>query len=67
MEGKELRDKSPVDLRKLLLEKRREQFSLRMQRGSGQAARPNQMREVRRDIARIKTVLNEQRPADKVK
>jgi large subunit ribosomal protein L29 len=67
MEANELRDKAPADLRKLLLEKRREQFNLRMQRGSGQQARPSQMRAVQRDIARIKTVMNEQRRASRAK
>lgn len=55
----ELRQKKPEELNQLLLDLRREQFNLRMQSGSGQAARPSQIRSVRRDIARIKTVLNE--------
>jgi len=37
----------------------REQFNLRMQQGTGQLARPDQMKKVRRSIARIKTVMNE--------
>jgi large subunit ribosomal protein L29 len=37
----------------------REQFNLRMQRGVGQLSRPSQMKAVRRDIARIKTVMAE--------
>jgi large subunit ribosomal protein L29 len=37
----------------------REQFNLRMQRGSGQLGKPSQFKTVRRDIARVKTVLNE--------
>ena len=63
MDAAELRTKSAEDLQKLLIEKLKEQFNLRMQRGSGQPSRPSQVRGVRRDIARIKTVLNEQRRA----
>ncbi|MBI2994434.1 MAG: 50S ribosomal protein L29 [Gammaproteobacteria bacterium] len=59
MKAAELRQKKPGELNQLLLDLRREQFNLRMQMGSGQAGRPSQMRAVRRDIARIKTVLNE--------
>jgi large subunit ribosomal protein L29 len=56
----ELRKKKPEELRQLLTDLRREQFNLRVQRGAGQLARPSQFRNVRRDIARIQTVLNEQ-------
>ena len=56
----ELRQKKPEELNQLLLDLRKEQFNLRMQLGTGQTGRPSQVRAVRRDIARIKTVLNEQ-------
>lgn len=55
----ELRGKSREDLDKLLLELAREHFNLRMQKGSGQAVKPHRLRGVKRDIARVKTVLNE--------
>lgn len=55
----ELRGKSREDLDKLLLELVREHFNLRMQKGSGQAVKPHRLRGVKRDIARVKTVLNE--------
>jgi large subunit ribosomal protein L29 len=55
----ELKKSSPVELEKQLLELRKEQFNLRMQRGTGQLTRPSQMRTVRRDIARVKTVMNQ--------
>lgn len=55
----ELRKKSRDNLNQDLLEKREELFKLRMQRGTGQLTRPDQMRKVRRDIARVKTLLNE--------
>jgi large subunit ribosomal protein L29 len=60
MQAKELRQKSPADLNQLLLDLRREQFNLRMQKGSGQTVRPSRIRELRREIARIKTVMNAQ-------
>lgn len=55
----ELRGKSREDLQKQLLELLKEQFNLRMQKGSDQLARPSQFKSVRREIARIKTVLAE--------
>ena len=59
MKANELRSKNPTELQESLLELRKEQFNLRMQRGTGQLQRPSQMRQVRRDIARIKTILHE--------
>ena len=41
----------------------KEQFNLRMQRGTGQFSRPHLMKDARRNIARVKTVLNEMRQA----
>jgi large subunit ribosomal protein L29 len=61
MKASEMRGKTAEQLDELLIEKRREQFNLRMQRGTGQLARPSEMRQVRKDIARIKTVLNDQK------
>lgn len=57
----ELRVKTEPDLRRELIDLLREQFNLRMQKGTGQLAQPHRVRQVRREIARIKTVLNEQR------
>jgi large subunit ribosomal protein L29 len=57
MKAKELRVKSPQDLGEELLKLRREQFNLRMARATGQAAKPDQFSKVRRNIARVKTVL----------
>jgi large subunit ribosomal protein L29 len=59
MNAVELRKKNNVELNQLLLELRREQFNLRMQKGSGQLSKPSEVRKVRRDIARVKTVLAE--------
>ncbi|MDD3516711.1 MAG: 50S ribosomal protein L29 [Chromatiales bacterium] len=63
MNAKELRQKSVEDLKKELLDIRREQFSMRMQRGVGQAPRPHQFGNARKTIARIKTILNERSAA----
>jgi large subunit ribosomal protein L29 len=63
MSAKELRQKQAADLQKELIELRREQFNLRMARATGQAAKPDQFTKVRRNIARLKTVMAEQRRA----
>jgi large subunit ribosomal protein L29 len=63
MDIKELRQKSAMDLDVELLKLRREQFNLRMALASGQGAKPDQFGKVRKSIARLKTVLNEQRRA----
>jgi len=59
MKATELRDKSVDELNKELMELLREQFNLRMQKGTGQLARPHHMQQVRRSIARVKTILRE--------
>lgn len=55
----ELRQKKADELLRMLGDMRREQFNLRMQQGTGQLARSSQVRSVRRDIARIQTILTE--------
>ncbi len=47
------------ELKSELLELRKEQFNLRMQRGTGQLANPSRFKLVRRQIARVKTRINE--------
>jgi large subunit ribosomal protein L29 len=59
MNATDLRKKNNGELNNMLLELRREQFNLRMQKGSGQLSKPSEVRRVRRDIARIKTIMNE--------
>ncbi|HEW97724.1 MAG TPA: 50S ribosomal protein L29 [Beggiatoa sp.] len=61
MKARELREKSVEDLNKELLELLREQFNLRMQKANDQLNRHTQLKSVRRDIARVKTVLNDKR------
>jgi len=63
MKASELRNKAISELEEELLEKRKEQFNLRMQAATGQLGRPDLAKGVRRDVARIKTVLNEKRKA----
>jgi large subunit ribosomal protein L29 len=63
MSAKEFRQKSAADLQKELLGMRREQFNLRMARATGQSTKPDQFSKVRRNIARLKTVMGEQRRA----
>lgn len=59
MKASDLRQKEPEKLQEELLNLRREQFNLRMQNGVGQLNRHSQLKAVRRDIARVKTVLQE--------
>jgi large subunit ribosomal protein L29 len=61
MDAKELRSKSEQELRDELHALLKEQFNLRMQKAIGQAARSDQFRKVRRNIARVKTIMNEKR------
>ena len=61
MNAQDMRLKNESELRDELSGLLREQFNLRMQRGIGQSATPHDLRRVRRDIARIKTVLNEKK------
>jgi len=60
MKASELKNKSKDELLDELVELRREQFNLRMQQATGQMARPDQYRKVRKNIARVKTVLRQQ-------
>lgn len=61
MDGKELRSKTSAELSDELFKLRKEQFALRLQRATGQAPKPDQFGKVRRSIARVKTVLQQQR------
>ncbi len=58
MKAEELRGKTKDQLSDQLLDLRKEQFNLRFQRASGQLENTARVRKVRRDIARIKTVLS---------
>lgn len=59
MNASELRTKNAAELKELLLKLRKEQFSLRMQHGNGTLDGRHELKRVRREIARIKTVMNQ--------
>ena len=59
MKAADLRDKSVDDLRSLATEKREELFRLRMQLYTNQLDKPHRIRETRRDIARIETLISQ--------
>jgi large subunit ribosomal protein L29 len=59
----DLRAKTPDELKDQLLDLKKEQFNLRFQRATQQLEKPARVREVRRDIARIKTILGEKSAA----
>ncbi|MDX2506556.1 MAG: 50S ribosomal protein L29 [Gammaproteobacteria bacterium] len=58
LRASDLQDKSVEELTGTLHELRKEQFNLRMGQGSGQQVKPHLFKLVRRNIARVKTVLN---------
>ncbi len=59
MKASELRNKSASELADLLTDLRKEQFGLRMQHGSGTLEARHDLKRVRKDIARVKTVMNQ--------
>jgi large subunit ribosomal protein L29 len=67
MKATELRAKSVDELNNELIDLRRAQFSLRMQAATQQLAKPDQLRKVRRDVARVRTVLAEKQNAANAK
>ena len=62
MKADDLKGKTPDELSGSLLDLRKEQFNLRFQKASGQLDNTARARQVRRDIARIKTVLRDKQP-----
>jgi large subunit ribosomal protein L29 len=65
MSAKDLRGKDAAGLQGELIKLRREQFSLRMQAASGQTVKSSDFSKVKKSIARVKTVQNEQRAGAK--
>ncbi len=63
MKAAELRDKSVAELDSELNELLKEQFNLRMQHGTGQLGQTHLLKQVRRDVARVRTLLNEKNRA----
>ncbi|NVK57464.1 MAG: 50S ribosomal protein L29 [Alteromonadaceae bacterium] len=63
MKAAELKDKSVEELNAELLNLLREQFNLRMQHSTGQLEKSDQLKKVRRNIARVKTILTQKADA----
>ncbi|MEW5914288.1 MAG: 50S ribosomal protein L29 [Thermodesulfobacteriota bacterium] len=63
MKAAELRDLSPEELAQKLAALRQELFNLKFQNATGQLENPMRVRETRKDIARVLTLLNEQAAA----
>lgn len=59
MDLKALKKLGGIELDGHLVELRREQFNLRMQKGSGQLTKPLELKRVRREIARTKTLMTQ--------
>jgi large subunit ribosomal protein L29 len=64
MKAKDLRTKSAAELNDELLSLRKAQFSMRMQLATQQLTNLSEIRKVRRDIARVKTVINQKASAE---
>ena len=64
MKAGEVRDMTTDELKDKLIQLKKEQFNLRFQKASGQLEKTNRVGEVRKDIARIKTVIGERAGAD---
>ena len=63
MKAQELRDKTPDQLRDQLASLKKEAFNLRFQKATGQMENTSRMQVVRRDAARVKTILNQKAAA----
>lgn len=63
MKASDVRAKTADELKSQLVDLKKEQFNLRFQRATQQLEKPARVREVRRDIARIKTILGQKSAA----
>jgi len=61
MKAKEIREFGPEEIEARIAEKKEELFKLRFQHAMGQLENPNRLREARREIARLNTILTEKR------
>lgn len=59
MEINEIRKLSTSDIDKKILETKKELFDLRLKQAAGQLEKPSRMRELRKDVARMKTIIRE--------
>lgn len=64
MKASELRKQTREELNSTLSDLARERFNLKMQKATGQLSKPDQMRKVRRNIARVHTILTEMARAE---
>jgi large subunit ribosomal protein L29 len=65
MNATDLRSKSSDELSEELVTLRREQFNVRMQQATGESTKPHEHSRIRKDIARVKTILTEQKRSAK--
>jgi len=65
MNATDLRSKSSDELGEELVTLRREQFNVRMQQATGESTKPHEHSRIRKDIARVKTILTEQKRSAK--
>lgn len=65
MKASDVRSKTADELKEQLVDLKKEQFNLRFQRATQQLEKPAQVKKVRRDVARIKTILAEKNAAKK--
>ena len=63
LKAADLRDMSPDQLREKLVSLKKEAFNLRFQAATGQNEKTHKMGDVRRDVARVKTILNQKAAA----
>ncbi|HEV7292030.1 50S ribosomal protein L29 [Devosia sp. RR2S18] len=63
MKSSDVRSKTADELKDQLVDLKKEQFNLRFQRATQQLEKPDQVKKVRRDIARVKTILAEKNAA----
>lgn len=63
MNAQDLRDKTPDQLRAQLVQLKKEAFNLRFQQATGQLENTARMRQVRRDVARVNTILSQKAAA----
>jgi large subunit ribosomal protein L29 len=59
--AEDIRAKSPDELSERHVQLKKEQFNLRFQRANGQLEKTNRVREIRKELARIETILSERR------
>jgi len=64
MKASELRQKSIEELNKELLDQLKAQMNLRLQKATGQLSQVHQFKQIRRDIARIKTIIREKQSGE---